>query len=227
MAFSFDSFSPPFLFAACVSAWVLASRARASARVNIRFAAMLFAAVAAARLLGLALPQYSAVAPAVALIAASLGGTVLALGQFAFLARPLPVGAAALALGLSLGAGLAAALSGAPAYALGCPILGVSLTLAVGLGALMANRAGAALSLMASLSLLCGGMAVMDGAINFTQMFFAAALIGAARASQPLFETQGKHDRLAAVSLHGRGPAFRIGQDLSQQLGGEGRSQAS
>jgi hypothetical protein len=201
MAFVFDSLAPLLLFAACVSAWVLAAPGRAPSRVNIRFAAMLFAALAAARLLGLLAPQFSAVAPAVALIAASLGGTALALGLFAFLARPLPVGAAALALGLSLGAGLAAALSGAPAYALGCEILGVSLSLAAALGALAANRAGAALSLMAALSLLCGGMAL--GAAGIAEMFFAAALIGAARASQPLVQTQAKHNRLAAVSLRG------------------------
>jgi hypothetical protein len=203
MAFVFDSLAPLLLFAACVSAWVLAAPGRAPSRVNIRFAAMLFAALAAARLLGLLAPQFSAVAPAVALIAASLGGTALALGLFAFLARPLPVGAAALALGLSLGAGLAAALSGAPAYALGCEILGVSLSMAAALGALAANRAGAALSLMAALSLLCGGMALMEGAAGITEMFFAAALIGAARASQPLVQTQAKHNRLAAVSLRG------------------------
>jgi hypothetical protein len=84
MAYVFDSLAPLLLFAVCVSAWVLADRARAPSRVNIRFAAMLFAALAVARLLGLLLLQFSAVAPAVALIAASLGTTALALGLFDF-----------------------------------------------------------------------------------------------------------------------------------------------
>jgi hypothetical protein len=43
----------------------------------------------------------------------------------------------------------------------------------------------------------------MEGAAGITEMFFAAALIGAARASQPLVQTQAKHNRLAAVSLRG------------------------
>jgi hypothetical protein len=200
---AFDSLTPLLLFAACVSAWTLAGRSRAPSRVNIRFAAMLFAALAAARMLGVLLPQFSAVAPAVALIAASLGATALVLGLFAFLARPLPVGAAALALGLSLGAGLAAALSGAPAYALICQILGVSLAMAAGLSALAANRARALLALLAALSLLGGGMALMEGAAGITEMFFAAALIAAARASQPFVETERKQHRLAAINLRG------------------------
>jgi hypothetical protein len=203
MALFFDSLTPLLLFAACVSAWMLAGRARAAARVNIRFAAMLFAALAAARLLGLLVPRFSAVAPAVALISASLGATALALGLFAFLARPLPTGAAALALGLSLGAGLAAALSGAPVYALICQILAVSLSTAAGFGALAVMRGRAALALLAALSLLCGGFALMDGAAEFTEMFFAAALIGAARASQPPVEAKSKPHRFAAIAMRG------------------------
>src|SRR4051812_24144398 len=139
MAPVFDSLTPPLLFAASVFAWRLTQRTRAPSRVNIRFAAMLFAALATARTLGLLLPQFTVVAPAVALIAVSLGGTALALGLIACLTRPVPVGAAALALGLSLGAGLAAALSGAAVYALGCLIVGVSLVLAASLGALTAK----------------------------------------------------------------------------------------
>jgi hypothetical protein len=203
MAFLFDSFTPLLLFAACVSAWVLAGRARAASRVNIRFAAMLFAALPAARLLGLVLPQFSAVAPAVALIAASLGATALALSLFAFLARPLPTGAAALALGLSLGAGLTASLSGAPVYALICQILAVSLSMAAGLSALATMRGRAALALMAALSLVCGGFALMNGASQITEIFFAAALIGAARASQPPVETEGKPHRFTIIQMRG------------------------
>ena len=202
MAFLFDSLTPLLLFAACVSAWALAGRGRAASRVNIRFAAMLFASLPAARLLGLVLPQFSAIAPAVALIAASLGATALALGLFAFLARPLPAGAAALALGLSLGAGLTAALSGAPAYALVCQILGAALILAAAVFKnFEAARASWAVGLLAALALLCGGFALMDGAIDLAEMFLAAALIGAARASQPLVETERKPHRFAAIAM--------------------------
>src|SRR5262249_9339602 len=106
-----DSFVSLLLFAASAAAWALAGGAPAAARLPIRFAATLFAAFAVAGMLGSLWPQLSLLAPAVGLIGLSLGGTALALGLFAFLARPLPAGAAALALALALGAGLAAALS--------------------------------------------------------------------------------------------------------------------
>jgi hypothetical protein len=203
MAFVFDSLAVLLLFAVCVGAWLLAARARVACRVNIRFAAMLFAALAAARALGILRPEFSALAPAVAMIAASLGTTALALALFAFLARPLPPLAASLALGLALGAGLAAALSGAPAYALVCQIVSVSLTMAAGLGAFAGGLFRPALALLAAVSLLCGGFVLMDGAINLALLFFAAGLIGAARASQPGIETPCERHRLAGVKATG------------------------
>jgi hypothetical protein len=184
MAFVFDSLAALLLFAACVIAWALSGAARMAPRINIRFAAMLFAALAAARALGVAMPQLLALAPSVALIAASLGTTLLALGLFAILARPIPPLAASLALGLALGAGLAAALSGEPTYALGCQLLGVCLTIAVGLNGLALHPGRASLSLLAAAALFCGGLGLMDDAINIAELFFAAGLIGAARVSQ-------------------------------------------
>ena len=203
MAFVFDSLTALLLFAACVCAWALAAPARAPSRVNIRFAAMLLAALAVARLLGTLWPQYAPLTPVVALIAASLSTMALALGLFAFLARPLPPLAASLALALALCAGLTAALSDAPVYALGCQIVGVSLTMAAGLGA-FANGAGrVALALLAMLSLLCGGFSLMDGAVNFAVLFFTAGLIGAARASQLGVEAERERHRFTAVKAIG------------------------
>jgi hypothetical protein len=190
MAFLFDSLAALLLFASALAAWMLSGAARASSRINIRFAAMLFAALAAARAIGMALPHFQALAPAVGLIAASLGTVALALGLFALLARPIPPLAASLALALALGAGLAAALSGEPAYALGCQILGVCLTIAVALHDFAASAGRASLALLASVALICGGLALMndgglmDGALNIAELFFAASLIGAARISQ-------------------------------------------
>ena len=94
---------------------------------------MLFAALAVACGLSLALPDVRNLAPAVAMLAASLGTTALALGLCALLSRAVPPLAASLALALALGAGLAASLSGLPAYAFGCQILAVLLTLAAAL----------------------------------------------------------------------------------------------
>ena len=90
MAFVFDSLATLLLFASALIAWRLSRGARASSRINIRFAAMLFAALAAAQAIAIAAPRWQALAPAVALIAASLGTVALALGLFALLARPIP-----------------------------------------------------------------------------------------------------------------------------------------
>ena len=97
--------------------------------------------LAAARALGTVLPQFAALAPAVALLAASLGTTALALGLLAILAWPLPPLAASLGLALALGAGLAAALSGEPVYALGCQLLGVAIIDAVSVNRFFTGRA--------------------------------------------------------------------------------------
>ena len=56
-----------------------------------------------------------------------------------------------------------------------------------------------ALALLAAVSLLYGGFALMAGAINYALLFFAAGLIGAARASQAGVETQRERQRFAAV----------------------------
>ena len=84
-----------------------------------------------------------------------------------------------------------------PAYAALCPIAGAFL-----IAAAVVRDAGAARAswsslagLLAALSLLCGGFALMDGAIDLAEMFLAATLIGAA--SQTRVEAQA--DGLAAV----------------------------
>ena len=193
----FDSLCAFLLFGASVGAWCLTSAARAATRGNLRFAAMLFAALAAARALGLALPQLWALPPAVAMIAASLGGTLILLALFAMLARPLPAGLSAAALILALGLGLAASLSGEPAYEAVCQLAGAILVLGAGLNGV----AAAALPLITSLSLLCGGFALMDGAISPAEIFFAGALIGAA--SQTRVEAQGQEAHRPAIKVGG------------------------
>lgn len=106
---------------------------------------------------------------------------------------------ATLALALGLGAGLGAALAAAPAYAFGCQLLCVALVLAASIGHLPSHGRRAGLSLLAGLCLLCGGLALMDGALDLALVFFAGSLICTCRASQKLVETQGQVQRLAAV----------------------------
>jgi len=185
MAFAFDSLSALLLFCAAVAAWWLSAASRASTRFPIRFAAILFAALAVACALGGF--GFPALAPVVALLALSLGGTALALGLFAALGSgPVPPMAAALGLMLALFAGLAAALAAVPAYALGAAMLALSLLSAM-------------LVLGAACSVIAGGLALMGGALSIALLFFAAGLIAAGRASQPGVEARRQREDWPAI----------------------------
>jgi hypothetical protein len=195
----FDSLSALLLFCAAVAAWRLSAASRAFARIPIRFAAILFAALAAACALGWF--GFPALAPVVALIALSLGGTALALGLFAALARPVPPMAAALGLMLALFAGLAAALAAVPAYALGAAMLALGLLSAMSLSGFFLTPLRASLILGAASSVIAGGLALMGGALSVSLLFFAAGLIAAGRASQPGVETRQQREDRAAISV--------------------------
>jgi len=197
MVFAFDSLPALLLFAAAIAAWWLSAASRASARIQIRFAAILFSALAAACLLGWF--GLAALAPVVALIALSLGGTALALGLFAALARPVPPMAAALGLMLALFAGLAAALAAIPAYALGAAMLALSLLSAMSLSSFFLAPLRAALVLGAACSVIAGGLALMGGALSASLLFFAAGLIAAGRASQPGVEARRQREDWPAI----------------------------
>ena len=194
----FDSLSSLLLFCAGIAAWWLTADSRAPARIPVRLAAILFAALAAAHALdgfGLA-----ALAPVVALIALSLGGTALALGLFAALgAKPLPPLAAALVLVLALFAGLAAALAAIPAYALGAAMLSLSLVAAMSLGGYFLAPRRVGLVLGAAVSMIAGGFALMGGALSVSLLFFAAGLIAASRALQPGVEARRQREGWPAI----------------------------
>jgi len=199
MAFAFDSLSVLLLFAASIAAWWLSAAARASARIQIRFSAILFAALAAACALGWF--GSAALAPVVALLALSLGGTALALGLFAVLARPVPPMAAALGLMLALFAGLAAALAAVPAYALFAALLALSLPAAMSLSGFLLAPGRAVLVMGAALSLIAGGFALMGGALGVSLLFFAAGLIAAGRASQAGIEIRRQRQAWPVIGL--------------------------
>ena len=100
------------LFASCLAAWLVASGARPAARVHLRFAAVLFAALAVAVL------AITPAAAAIALLVLPIGSGVLVLASRAAMARPLEAAlAAALLAAVSL-AGLGAAVTGWTALAL-------------------------------------------------------------------------------------------------------------
>ena len=172
MAFdSLDIFAACALFTACIGAWRLAVPLRGSARLYLRFAAMLFAALSAARLAGLA--------DAAALFLLPLGATSLMISALAQFARPLPVPAASLALVAALAGGMAALLSG-------IAMLALAPAMVAGLAIIAAALNGVAvLAVLAGAALLASGLVLLEqGARAGLFLFCAAALVGLAQSSR-------------------------------------------
>ena len=178
--------------------WFLASGARAPVRVNLRFAAVLFAALAVSAFASALWPEYTDAALGVALLTASLGSAALGLGVFASLSRPPPPLLASLALAAGLALGLIACLSGENIFALAALIPSVAVMLALGFGSLGLSPRKAVLTLLGA-ALLCGGMALMENALAPLLLFFAAALMGLACASQKRVEQQSGAALLRAI----------------------------
>jgi len=188
MAFdSPDIFAALALFAACVGAWRLSAPMRVGARLYLRFAAMLFAALGAAAPLGLG--------DVAALFLLPLGAALLMVSALAQFARPLPVFAASLALVLALAGGLAALLSGFAMLAL-VPVIVASLAV------IAASLNGvAALPMLAGASLLAAGLAFLEqGARAGLFLFCAAALVGLARPGQARSALAIQHQRHARAA---------------------------
>ncbi|MEI9991077.1 MAG: hypothetical protein WDM86_13655 [Rhizomicrobium sp.] len=163
------------LLASSLAAWLVASGARPPARVHIRFAAILFAA------LGVASLAVEAAAPAIALLVLPIGSSVLVLGAAAARTRPLePALAAALLAAVSLAA-LAAAVTGMAALSLAPAAL---CAVAIGvLGVRSADRLGAFQGVAASMCFLGAASAfALEGAGAALTLFCAAGLLGLALA---------------------------------------------
>ncbi len=157
------------LFAVSVLSFFLARGFKPSVRLNLRFAAMLLAALAVAA----PLPRVGDVAALMVLPLASAALSLAALARFARRAPPL---AASLALAGSLACGIGAALTGAPMLAAFPAVLAALLI------------AGAALQDFAWVAALCG-VALLAGISAFLRegagagllLFAAAALLGLSR----------------------------------------------
>ncbi|HWX90937.1 MAG TPA: hypothetical protein VNY75_11555 [Rhizomicrobium sp.] len=171
MAFdSLDILAALGLFTACIGAWLLAAPLRVAARLYLRFAAMLFAALGAAVPLGLA--------DIAALFLLPLGAASLMVSALAQFARPLPAFAASLALVAALAGGLAALLSGMPLFALAPAMLAGLAVIAAALNSV------AAVPVLAGASLLASGLVLLEqGARAGLFLFCAAALVGLAKPS--------------------------------------------
>ena len=164
---AFDSLpllSALLLFAACVSSWWMTGSLPVRARLYLRFAAVLLAAVAAAVPLGMS--------DETALFLLPLAGASL---MIAALTR-LPVLVATLVLVASLIGGIGAMLWN-------LPMLTLTLVMIAGLAIIAAALQGAAiLAGLAGVALLASGLTLLEqGAGNGFLLFAAAALIGLAR----------------------------------------------
>jgi len=164
------------LFGAGVGAWVLAAPLKVVARLYLRFAAMLFAALAVAAPLGLG--------DVAALLLLPLASASLALSALARFARPLPQFPATLAL-------VAALMGGIGAMLLGFWLLALLPVAVAGLVIIAAALHGVApIPAIAGAALMASGLGyVQQGAGAGMLLLCAAALIGLARGNQLLRST--------------------------------------
>jgi hypothetical protein len=156
------------LFAASICAWFLSAPCRAAARLYLRFAAMLFAALAVSAPLGLSAE--------VALFLLPLAACALMIAALARFARPLPVLAASLVLIAGLFCGLAAMLRDDAMLAL-VPVICASLAI-IG----TALHGMVIIAVLAGTALLASGLVLLEqGAASALLLFAAAALVGLAK----------------------------------------------
>lgn len=157
------------LFLATLVAWFVAAGARAGARLQIRFAGVLLAA--------LALCGTAPMAPVVTAIVLPIALAVLALAAAAGLKAPPSVGNASLVLVLASLGGLAGAITGWLALAL-VPAAAAIVALVV-LFARDAAGLGAVQGLLAAFCLLAASAAfALEGADFGLLLFLAAGLLG-------------------------------------------------
>jgi hypothetical protein len=156
------------LFAAGVASWSMTASLPVRARVYLRFAAVLFAAIA------VSVPL--AISDVVAVFLLPLASVSLLIAALARFAAPLPVFAASVALVASLVGGLGAMLWNTPMLAL-TPVI------FTGLAVIAAALNGTAiLACMAGLALLASGLALLEqGTGSGFLLFAAAALVGLAK----------------------------------------------
>jgi hypothetical protein len=157
------------LFGACVGAWILSAPLKASARLHLRFAAMLLSALAVGTVLALG--------DVAALLLLPLSAPALALAALARFARtPGPV-TATVALVAGLACGLGALVTGFAMPALIVVILSGLCVIAASLNAM------AAIPALSGVALAASGLCFLQaGAGAGTLLLMAAAVFGLARA---------------------------------------------
>lgn len=186
MAFSFDSLCAGILFVAAIFSWRMTREVRPAARINLRFAAILLAALAV-----------SLLAPAmglgftIALLSPTLAAAALALALC--FSRNAPIWFSSFALILALAAGLIAALESTPVVALVCQSIAAGAIFISAFSRLGENPRSGFLASAGAASLFLGAMTLMNSALSEAALFFAAALLLLTRALQaPVAEQRGQ-----------------------------------
>lgn len=191
MGFSFDShlaLSAALLCVVAALAWHMAGGKRAGVRLNLRFAAVLFASLGVEGLAASWTPSFVSVAFAVALLVMALGSVALTLSLFT--PRPAPPFAASLALVAGLGGGLGSVLMDMPGLALGAEVLAVMVMILLGLARFGDARLAAMEIIAGALALLAAAMALLQGSLAGASILFAAGLLGVSCALQARVEHQ-------------------------------------
>jgi hypothetical protein len=182
--------SAALLFAASVGGWVMAAPLKARARLYLRFAGMLLAALAASSAVGLA--------DTAVLLLLPLSASALMLSALARFAKPLNDFVASTVLVMALAGGLGALLSGNAMLALVPAALASLAIIAAALRAIALSAGLSGAALLAS-CLAC----LQSGAGAGVLLFCAAALIGLAKTSSALAVDQQSdawHGGVRAVS---------------------------
>ena len=178
MAFLSDSVLAFILFAAAMLSWRMVRATPSSARINLRFAATLMAALAVARL-----APDSDLVPAVAHLVCGLAA-VAAMLAYCF-PRRAPSGLSAAMLVLALAIGMAAMLSPrAAALAPACQAGAALVILASASSRFYDSPRSSLLGAVGAFCLFLGAMAMLHGSRDAAMLFFTMTLLGIGRALQ-------------------------------------------
>jgi hypothetical protein len=185
---------------ASLAVWFLALGARPPARVHLRFASMLFAALAAAAWIA------PPVADEVALIVAAIALPVLAFGAYAGFEKPLAPMPVTLLLGIVCLGGLAAAATGIISFALVPASLSVAAILLISARQFDVARFSSVQGMLSALALLAAASSfALEGTGSAHLLFSAAGLLGLtlalSRASNIVVEQQSSRDLRHSVTI--------------------------
>ena len=170
------------LLLAAAAAAAIVEGAPPVARAYARFAFVLYAALA------IAMAADVRLASSVALIVFALAPALLTFAVTATIRRPPAPAFASLVLAFACCAGMAAAATGIAVFALGPLLVSVVSMIAVTLANLRATQPAMIQAVVASVTLLCGASALVDGAAAAPAAlaaFTSAGLIGAALSLVP------------------------------------------